>query len=88
MKKVIIDGIEFIENTNVNNPFVIIRGKYSGVHAGYLKEDLGNEVILNNSRRLWMWKGAASLSQLAVDGVNFPNVNFTKYKKKNQDLLK
>lgn len=72
MKNVIIDGVEYIEKIQITD-FVIVRGKDSGVHAGYLKEEKGSEIILNNSRRLWYWKGAASLSQVAMEGVKAPN---------------
>ena len=30
-------------------------------------------MTLTNCRRLWYWDGAASISQLAVDGVTKPN---------------
>jgi hypothetical protein len=30
------------------------------------------KVVLDNCRRLWYWKGAASLSQMAIDGVSKP----------------
>ena len=53
--------------------FVIIRSTYAGVHAGYLGKRKGKEVMLLNSRRLWYWKGAASLSQLAMEGVKNPS---------------
>lgn len=37
-----------------------------------------NEVELKNVRRLWYWDGAASLSQLATEGVKAPgNCQFT-----------
>lgn len=32
----------------------------------------GKEAKLKNSRRLWYWSGAASLSQLAVEGTKKP----------------
>lgn len=53
--------------------YVIIRTYSAGVHAGYLKSREGKEVVLVDSRRLWQWSGAASLSQLAVDGVSKPD---------------
>lgn len=53
--------------------YVIIRTYSAGVHAGYLKSRKGKEVELVNSRRIWYWEGAASLSQLAVDGVAEPD---------------
>lgn len=54
------------------NKKVIIRGDRSGVFFGTLAEKNGQEVKLTNCRRLWYWSGAASLSQLAVDGVANP----------------
>jgi hypothetical protein len=52
--------------------YVIVRTMAAGVFAGYLKSRDGQEVVLLNARRLWYWAGAASLSQLAVDGVGKP----------------
>ena len=52
---------------------MIVRTYYAGVHAGILKSRDGKEVILENARRLWYWDGAASLSQLAIDGTSKPN---------------
>jgi hypothetical protein len=53
--------------------YVIVRTYSAGVFAGYLEKKKGQEVVLSEARRLWYWKGAASLSQLAVDGVKYPN---------------
>lgn len=52
---------------------VIVRGNKSGVFFGTLVEKEGTEVKLQNCRRLWYWDGAASISQLAVDGTNEPD---------------
>ena len=51
---------------------VIIRGDRSGVEFGELVEQNGSVVTLKNARRLWCWAGAASLSQLAMDGTKRP----------------
>lgn len=51
-------------------PYVIVRTYSAGVHAGELVSCIGKEVVLKNTRRIWYWKGAASLSQIAVSGVN------------------
>lgn len=53
--------------------YVVIRGDRSGVFAGVLEEKNGREIKLSNCRRLWYWAGAASISQLAVDGTSQPN---------------
>lgn len=51
---------------------VIVRTYSAGVFAGVLKSKDGKEVGMTDARRLWYWDGAASLSQLAVDGVSKP----------------
>lgn len=55
------------------NKKVIIRGDRSGVLFGTLKEKNGTEVKLADCRRLWYWAGAASISQLAVNGTANPS---------------
>lgn len=52
---------------------VIVRTYSAGVFAGLLVKRKGKEVELKDARRLWYWKGAASLSQLAMEGVKCPN---------------
>lgn len=52
--------------------YVIARTYSAGVFAGTLVSRKGQEVILKNARRLWYWKGASSLSQLAMEGVKLP----------------
>lgn len=53
--------------------YVIVRTYSAGVFAGEFVSRKGREVVLTNARRLWYWKGAASLSQLAMEGVSCPN---------------
>ena len=57
---------------------VIVRGDRSGVFYGTLADKDGREVKLTDCRRLWYWDGAASISQIAKEGVTKPdNCNFT-----------
>ena len=79
--KIEIDGIEYIPKGSESiTPaksmkglkYVIVRTYSAGVFAGYLKSRKEKEAVVLNARRLWYWKGASSLSQLAVDGVKFP----------------
>lgn len=62
---------------NYTGKKVIIRSYGAGVFFGTLKEKVsdkgGVEVTLTDCRRLWYWSGAASLSQLATEGVKNPN---------------
>lgn len=62
------------------NKRVIIRAEKAGVFYGTLQEKNGTEVTLTDCRRIWYWDGAASLSQLALEGVSKPdNCKFTVY---------
>lgn len=56
----------------VNINYCIVRTQSAGVFAGSIVSRTGQEVVMENARRLWYWDGAASLSQLAIDGVSKP----------------
>lgn len=53
---------------------VIIRTNKAGIFFGEIASlDEVNQVArLTNVRRLWYWSGAASLSQMCMEGVKFP----------------
>lgn len=53
-------------------PYVIVRTYSAGVFAGYLEYRKGQEVKLTKARRFYYWDGAATLSQLSIDGVSKP----------------
>jgi hypothetical protein len=52
--------------------YVIVRTYSAGVHAGVLESRSGKEVVLTGARRLWYWKGAMCLNDLAVLGTKNP----------------
>ena len=60
-------------NCFFDKEYVIVRTFSAGVFAGYVKSRDGREVVLNKARRLWYWEGAASLSQLCMEGVSSPD---------------
>lgn len=59
--------------TKTKKPYVIIRADRAGVFAGNLASRKGSEVTLENARRIWQWSGAATLSQLAMEGTKNPS---------------
>jgi hypothetical protein len=76
-----INEVEYVRKDSlINNeavkldgmPYVIVRTYSAGVFAGYLQSRKEREVCLRQARRIWYWDGAASLSQLAVDGTSCP----------------
>jgi hypothetical protein len=76
--EIVIEGVTYVPKGSQSAtpkdgmPFVMVRTYSAGVHAGYLKERNGKEVTLLESIRIWKWAGAASLSQLAMEGTNDP----------------
>lgn len=52
--------------------YCIVRTYSAGVFAGILSSLEGKVGVIKNARRLWYWEGAASLSDLAVNGVSKP----------------
>lgn len=78
MNEVVINGVTYIPK---NYPVVddqgleycIVRTYSAGVFVGYVESRNGKEVVLRNARRIWKWAGAATLSQLAMDGTSKPD---------------
>lgn len=75
-----INGEEWIRKADVPQmaeqldgmQYCMVRTYSAGVFAGYVKERNGKEATLVNARRIWYWDGAASLSQLAMEGTKKP----------------
>ena len=76
--EVVIDGTTYVPKDSIPKlaplkdgvPYVMIRTYSAGVHCGYLDKRDGKEVTLIEAIRIWKWAGAASLSQLAMEGTN------------------
>jgi len=53
--------------------YVIVRAAQAGCFAGEIESRPSETmIVLLNARRLWYWSGAASLSQMAQEGVSDP----------------
>lgn len=80
--EVTINGKKYVlaETANLNQKaeskdgleYKLFRGDRSGVFVGYLKSLNGKDAVILEARRIWYWTGAASVSQLAIDGTNNP----------------
>lgn len=81
VEELTIDGTVYVPKGSIQQkaeardgmPYVLIRTYSAGVHCGYLKSREGKESVLLDSIRIWKWSGAASLSQLAMEGTNNPS---------------
>ena len=49
---------------------VLIRTESAGVHFGSLYSRTGQECVLTRARRIWYWKGANTLHEIALRGVD------------------
>lgn len=49
--------------------YVLVRTYSAGVHVGLLAAREGREVTLTEARRIWHWKGANTLNEIARRGV-------------------
>ena len=78
-----IDGKEYVLKSSIKAsvvkasnkagmPYKIVRTYSAGVFAGYVAKRNGKEMVIKEARRLWYWKGANSLSDLALNGVKYP----------------
>lgn len=55
-----------------DNRFCILRGNRSGVFFARVESLEGQQAVITDCRRLWYWAGAASISQIATEGVKNP----------------
>lgn len=81
-KSILVDGVKYVPESEATTSlakslkgkqYVIVRTYSAGVFAGYMDKKEGQNAIVLQARRLWFWKGAASLSQLSQEGVTCPN---------------
>ncbi len=68
MNELVINGITYVPKNNLSE-IVLVRTYSAGVHFGELVSQNGKEVVLKNAGRIWRWRGANTLSGIAMDGV-------------------
>lgn len=81
MEEIILNGKTYVEKKESKpTDYSIVRSYAAGVFCGRvesMQDGLGGmKVKLLDARRLWYWKGAASLSQLSIDGVDTSESKF------------
>ncbi len=63
-----------VSATKEPHPFIgkycVVRTYSAGVHCGFLKSIDGCEVIVEQCRQIYYWKGAFTLRELSLNGVS------------------
>lgn len=80
INEVKVNGVKYVRKDTVQvsainkKGYSIVRCQATGVFMGIVeKSNMAEQTAtLKNARRLWYWSGAASLSQLAMDGTSKP----------------
>jgi len=77
MDQIEINGVEYVKKESIpqlDEKYVIIRTYSAGVFFGIIKEynEETRTIIMKSARRIWRWEGAASLSELAIEGTQKP----------------
>lgn len=83
VEKLVVEGVTYVPENEVKlasidgKKAVLIRTYSAGVHYGYLENKTYEAgiciVTLSNTRRVWYWDGACSLSELALRGTSKPS---------------
>ncbi len=64
-----VDGVEYVRQADVGLR-VLVRCRNAGVHVGTLESRANGVLVLLRANRIWRWRGANTLSEVAVRGVN------------------
>lgn len=70
-----LDGIEYIMVEDVKQmpelgDRVLVRCRNAGIHVGTQVKRDANVLVLENANRIWRWRGAHDLNDVAMQGVN------------------
>jgi hypothetical protein len=68
MNEITINGETYIKKQPIG-PLSIVRTYSAGVHIGEVVSLDGTVCIIKNVRRLWRWRGANTLNEVALHGV-------------------
>ena len=70
MKDVIeIDGVRYRREVTTSGR-ALVRCQNAGVHVGTVVSRKDGILVLENANRIWRWRGANTLSEVAMHGVN------------------
>ena len=68
MDELVVNGVTYVKKES-SGPLSVVRTYSAGVHIGEVVSLDGKNCVLKNARRLWRWRGANSLNEVALKGV-------------------
>jgi hypothetical protein len=68
MDTIIVNGETYVKQNKPSN-LSIVRTYSAGVHVGEVVSLEGTTCVLKNARRIWRWRGANTLNEVALKGV-------------------
>ena len=68
--KIDVEYIRADAPSQVEGDWVIVRSAPAGVHVGQLVSHEDDRVVLHNTSRVWRWRGARTLSEMSLSGVD------------------
>jgi len=75
IETITINDVEYVRKDQVKAAPVlsdrcIVRCRNAGVHVGTVEQHDEIRLVLSNANRIWRWRGAFTLSEMALNGVN------------------
>ena len=49
---------------------VVLKTRGGSIFAGTVESKVGTELMLSRSRRIWFWRGAFTLSEISLTGID------------------
>lgn len=70
MNEITLNTVTYVPKSAKLSNFSIVRTYSAGVHVGEVVSLDGKTCVLRNARRIWRWRGANTLNEIALRGVN------------------
>lgn len=88
-KKITLNGVEYVRADSVSpaqnlGPLTLVRTYSAGVHIGELVSLEGKKAVLRNAVRLWRWRGANTLNEVAAG--SFTRSEYTRISKPTPEI--
>ena len=67
--KIVVNGVQYQKVVQIGGRS-LVRCRNAGVHVGTVESRSDGLLVLVDANRIWRWRGAMTLSEVAMNGVN------------------